>query len=397
MAQVLAGYKVLDFTHVLAGPIATNYLRLHGADVVKLESAQGDTMRNYGGDGPGNGMGPSFVSVNTGKRSIVLDLKNPAHKEVALRLVAWADVVVENFRAGVMDRLGLGYEACKAVKPDIVFCSISGFGQSGPLKGNPAIDQIIQSMSGLMTVSGEPDSPSMRVGFPAVDTFTGALAAMSIVMALLRRERGGEGQYIDVAMMDAAMVMMVSLAGPYLAAGIKPKKTGNLGYSKSPTASTFPTAEGEITIGATRQDQFEALCRAVGRADLIAQERFADKWKRQRNGAALRDEMVRALAARPALEWEELLNEAGVAAGAVRELPDALAHPHFAHRQLKMPSRLPGNQSTHILNTGFLFAQDPAGVDAPPPQLGEHTRDVLAEIGFTAEQIDEITKPAVSV
>ena len=172
MAKALSGYRVLDFTHVLSGPIATNFLILMGADVIKIESGAGDTMRNYGGGQSSDAMGPSFVSVNSGKRSIVLDLKSKAGIDVAQRLIAKADVVVENFRPGVIDRLGLGYEACRKIKADVVFCSVSGFGQSGPLKFNPAIDQIVQSMSGLMNLSGEPGSPPVRIGFPVVDTYT---------------------------------------------------------------------------------------------------------------------------------------------------------------------------------------------------------------------------------
>ncbi len=253
MPQVLDGYRIVDFTHVLSGPIATNYLRLLGADVVKVESSSGDTMRNYGGKQVKDGMGPSFVSVNAGKRSIVLDLKNAADFEVARRLIATANVVVENFRPGVIDRLGLGYQVCREIKPDIVFCSISGFGQSGPLKANPAIDQIVQSMSGLMNLSGEPGSPPIRIGFPVVDTFSGLLAAFAIVSALLQRDRTGEGQYIDVAMFDAAMVMMVSVLGPYLVSGMKPEKQGNRGYSMAPTADTFPTAKAIRMCGAVKR------------------------------------------------------------------------------------------------------------------------------------------------
>ncbi|CAN5651006.1 CoA transferase [soil metagenome] len=404
MAKALEGIRVLDFTHVLAGPIATNHLVLQGAEVVKVESGVGDTMRNYGGDPDsarhaavhGEGMGPSFVSVNSGKRSIVLDLKDERHKDVVRRLIATSDVVVENFRAGVIDRLGLGYEACRAIRPDIIFCSISGFGQSGPLKANPAIDQIIQSMSGLMTVSGEPDSASMRVGFPIVDTFTGTLAALAITMALLRRERTGEGQFIDVAMMDASMVMMTSLAGPYLVAGVRPRKTGNLGYSKSPTADTFPTADGEITLGVTRQDQFETLCRVTECTDLLVDDRFADKWSRQRHGVALRARMVEALGARSATEWESLLNAHGLAAGAVRDLPAALSHEHVVQRGLTLDARLPGDPHARVLNAGFVFAEDPSGFSRPAPRLGEHTRQILAELGLDARVIDDITGTTTS-
>jgi CoA:oxalate CoA-transferase len=385
MAQALAGYRVLDFSHVLAGPIATHFLCQQGADVIKVESGKGDTMRNYGGETFADGMGPSFVSVNTGKRSIVLDLKDPAHLAVAHELVAWADVVVENFRPGVIDRLGLGYEACRKLNPKIVFCSVSGFGQSGPLKENPAIDQIIQSMSGLMELSGEPGSPSMRVGFPIVDTFTGLLASFAIVSALLQRGKSEEGQYIDVAMLDAAMVMMMSVAGPYLVAGVKPRKTGNLGYSKSPTADTFPAAKGEITIGAVRQDQFEALCKVLERTDLITDARFADRKLRQQNAAELRVEVIRALSSHTALEWERRMNEAGVAAGAVRTIPDAFALDHLGHRSLTQPAHLPDNPQAQVLKTGFRFAHDGAGVSRPAPRLGEHTQQVLGELGISLE------------
>ena len=396
MAQALAGYKVVDFTHVLAGPISTHYLRLHGADVIKVEPEDGDAMRNYAGDGPpkgsAKGMSPSFVSFNTGKRSIVMDLKNPTHKEAVLKLIAQADVVVENFRAGVMDRLGLGFEACRKVNTGIVYCSLSGFGQTGPLKFNGALDQIIQSMSGLMTLSGEEGSPDMRIGFPVADTFTGTVAAMAIVMALLRREREGKGQYIDVAMLDAAMMMMVSVAGPFLVQGVVPRKTGNLGYSKSPVADTFPTGDGELTLGLTRQDQFEKMCAVLGREDLVADARFADKWTRQRNGVALREQVIAALAARSALDWEQRMNDAGLAAAAVRTLPQALAHPHFDHRQLTLHAGLmQDRKDARILNTGFIFAQDPASVDAPAPALGQHTREVLEQLGYAAGQIEAMT------
>lgn len=372
--------------------MATNHLCMQGAQVIKVESGKGDTMRQYGGETYSDGMGPSFISVNTGKRSIVLDLKRPEHLEVAHRLVAWADVLVENFRPGVMNRLGLGYAACRAIRPDIVYCSISGFGQSGPLRQNPAIDQIIQSMSGLMDLSGEPGSPPMRVGFPLVDTYTGLLAAFSIVSALHRRQHSGEGQYIDVAMLDAAFVMMNSVAGPYLAGGVKPRKQGNLGYSKSPTADTFPTAHGDITIGAVRQDQFEDLCRVLERPELITDPRFADRKLRQQNSSALRGEIVRGLANRSALEWEALLNAGGVAAGAVRSVPDALAIEHLAHRALTQPAQLPQQADARVLKAGFICAHDGSGVTRPPPQLGEHTRDILEELGYNPARIDELTR-----
>ncbi|MET4577357.1 CaiB/BaiF CoA transferase family protein [Ottowia thiooxydans] len=379
--RALEGVRVLDFTHVLSGPIATYHLALQGADVIKVESATGDTMRHYSGHAHADAVSPSFASVNAGKRSVVLDLKKASDIESVRRLVAQSDVVVENFRPGVMERLGLGYEVCRALRPDLVYCSISGFGQNGSLRGNPAIDQIIQSMSGLMTLSGEPGSPSMRVGFPIVDTFTGVLAAHAITTSLLRRERTGEGEYLDVAMLDAAMNMMISVAGPCLAGGVRPRKQGNLGYSNSPTADTFPTGDGEITLGVVRQEQFAQLAAALGREDLMTDPRFADRLARQQNAVALRDEVIAALAPRSALEWEALFADRGVAASAVRDLPTALVHPHLDGRALKLASELPDGTPIQVLGPGYIAMHNAVPPPTRPPRLGEHTAEVLAQLG----------------
>jgi crotonobetainyl-CoA:carnitine CoA-transferase CaiB-like acyl-CoA transferase len=253
-------------------------------------------------------------------------------------------------------------------------------------------------MSGLMNLSGEPGSPPIRIGFPVVDTYSGLLAAFAIMSALLQRERTGAGQYIDVAMFDAAMVMMVSVLGPYLVAGHKPEKQGNRGYSMAPTADTFPTAKGSITIGAIRQEQFERLCQVLERPDLIADPRFADRKKRFDHGGALQAEVIKAFRARPAEEWERLLNDAGVAAGAVRDLSDAIALDHFDGRDLKIPLKVPGiaREDVEVLNAGFRCAHDQPGVDRPPPRLGEHTREVLAELGYPPDAIERIAEKALA-
>src|ERR1700760_3345787 len=216
MPQPPAGYKVADFSHVMAGPFCSHFLRLLGAEVIKVESLSGDPMRNYGPFREWDGMAPAFVAANVGKESIAVNLKHADGLEIARRLIRQCDVVLENFRPGVMSRLGLGYEACRELRQDLVYCSISGYGQSGPQRDYPAIDNIVQATSGMMAANGDEGDPPSRVGWPAVDTYTGTLAALAVLAALLQRDRFKEGQYIDVSMLDASMVMLTSLATPYL-------------------------------------------------------------------------------------------------------------------------------------------------------------------------------------
>ncbi|MDF0599305.1 CoA transferase [Psychromarinibacter sp. C21-152] len=378
MPQPLEGIRVVDFTHVVAGPLATHFLRLLGAEVVKVETPQGDPLRNYSLVPEERGMAPAFVGINAGKKSVVLDLKSEDGQRAARRLIRSADIVVENFRPGVMDRLGFGFEAAKALKPDILYCSVSGFGQVSPLRDHPAIDQIVQSMSGLMNVSGLEEDGPIRIGIPIVDTFCGVLAALAMLAAVIQRDRfGGEGRMIDVAMLDATMVMMLSVVNPFLLNGTPYERCGNRGFSRAPTADTFSCAEGQITIGAVQDNQVRRLFEALGRPDLSDDPRFADRDSRMAHDEVLQAEIRDALAARPAAEWGTILAAAGVPAGEVLYFGDVLDRGWVDERDLFLSIPFGGGQA-QVLNAGFRFDAAGPGHDRPAPKLGADTDAVLS-------------------
>ncbi len=388
MPQALAGLRVVDFSHVMAGPFATNFLRLLGAEVIKVETpGKGDLFRNYDPDPRYEGMAPAFIAANAGKKSICLDLKNPADLEAARRLIATADIVVENFRPGVIDRLGLGYETCKALRPDIIFCSVSGYGQAGPMRDYPAIDNVVQATAGVMSVSGEAEGPPVRMGVPMVDTYTGTLAALAILGAVVQRERFGEGQFIDVSMFDASLVMLAAAVTPFLVKGEVPQRTGNTGYSAQPTAGLFQCSDrSQISLGVVQQNQFEALCKALGQPDLIADPRFVDVRARRANAPALTAILNQAFASTTGEDWEARLSAVGVPCGLVRDVGQACGLEQLDQRGLKLPIHipgLPGGGDVQVLNAGFLFAHDGPGVSEPPPTLGQHTQEILAELGLS--------------
>ena len=372
--RALTGIRVVDFSHVVAGPLATHFLALNGATVIKVEPPGGDPLRNYTLDAAERGMAPAFRGINAGKDSVVLDLKTDAGRARAEALIAQADVVVENFRPGVMARLGLDAAALTARHPGLIWCAVSGFGQTGPLADVAAMDQIIQSLSGLMLLSGHEGEPAQRVGFPLVDTFTGLLAAFAIQTALIQRERGlAQGQVIDVAMLDAALVMMLAAVNPALMTGATPARTGNRGFSRAPTSDTFACAEGEITLGAVEEGQ---VARALGVMDLgylLERPEFATRAARAQNADAMAALIAERLATRPAADWAQAFRAVGVPAAPVQTLAQALAMPHLEARDLFLTLPAPQGGTERILNAGFRLLTGGPGTDRPAPALGAAT------------------------
>jgi CoA:oxalate CoA-transferase len=396
MAELLAGVRILDLTNVLAGPFCCYQLAQLGAEVIKVEvPGSGDLARQLGADPELNrrNMGASFLAQNAGKRSLTLNLKNPGGREVFRRLVATADVVVENFRPGVMQRLGLDYAALKQERDDIIYCAISGFGQDGPLKHNPAYDQIIQGLSGVMSVTGDAQTAPLRVGYPVADTMGGITAAFAIAAALFRRERSGEGEFIDVSMLEASLVAMGWAVSNWLIAGVPPQPMGNENMTASPSG-TFRTGAGLLNIAANKQDQFETLCGLIGRDDLRSDARFAGREDRKRHRRALTAEIEHALAARPASDWSDLFNGHGVPAGEVLDVPTVLEHPQVTERSLlrRFATTPELDRDIRVVRSGFRLASGDPEPKSRPPALGADTEDLLAELGYSVEETQALAR-----
>lgn len=387
----LTGIRVLDMTNVLAGPFAAYQLALAGADVIKVEApGGGDLARSLGADPEMNasGMGTSFIAQNSGKRSIAIDLKTASGKEALTALIRSADVLVENFRPGVLARLEFSTDRLTEINPRLIYCAISGFGQTGPLRDRPAYDQIVQGLAGMMDVTGTESTGPLRAGYPVADSLGGMAAAFAISTALVERARTGRGKTIDVSMLESAITSMGWVVSNHLLAGRAPSRLGNENFTAAPSG-TFETGSGLINISANKQEQFEMLCEHLERADLIRDPRFITREDRKQHRLELKHELESALAARSAEEWEEGLAGLGVPAGRVLSIGDTLEHPQIQQRELvhRVVNPLDNGEDFHVLGNGIRMDARPSAPRSGPPMLGEHTDAVLREVGLDEDMI----------
>lgn len=386
-SKPLSGVKVLDLTNVLAGPFCSHQLAHLGADVLKVEApGRGDLARQLGQEEAlsDRNMGISFLAPNPGKRSMTLNLKSPEGKAILRQLVAQSDVLVENFRPGVMDRLELGYEALKAENPRLIYCAVTGFGQEGPLKDRPAYDQIIQGLSGAMAITGDEGSTPMRAGWPVADTVGGLTAAMAVCAALNASPRGA---FIDVAMLDSLIATMGWAVSNLLVGGVHPMPAGNENLTSAPSAA-YACADGPLNIAANKQEQWQSLAKHLGLADLIGDPRFKTRADRKTNRRALNAAIEARLMTRPAAQWEAELNAIGVPAGRILSMEAALKQPAYRARDQLSTFSLEGGRTVDVVRTGVHFDGGPLTIETGPPELGADTDAVLRALGYTAADIE---------
>ena len=395
--RILDGVRVLDLTNVLSGPFATLHLALLGAEVVKIENPKdGDLARKLGIVPELNEklMGTSFLAQNSNKKSVTLNLKSPEGKDIFRKLVKTADVVVENFRPDVMKRLGLGYEELSGINPRLVYCAISGFGQTGPDAMKPAYDQIIQGLSGVMAVNGDERLNPLRAGFPVCDTVGGVNGAFAVMAALYHRERTGEGQFIDVALLDSIIPFMGWVVANLLIGGKEPVPMGNDNFTAAPSG-TFKTRDGHINIAANKQEQWEALCDVLGVPELKTDPRFQKRDIRKKNRKELTPLIDAKLAERSTNEWVDLLNAHDIPSGAILSLGEAMKQSQLEHRGVLQDVDVPGIGILKLFGLTALFEKSAGAISSPPPSLGAHTEEILYGVGITPDELKALKTKGV--
>ncbi len=388
--QPFSNIRVIDLTHVIAGPFCTYQLAALGADVIKIEHPEHpDSVRQDGADLDANkaGMGSVFLAQNANKRSLALDLKSTTAKEIMARLISSADVLVENYRTGALEALGLGYQDVKAIKPDIIYCSLTGFGQSGPLGNRTAYDNVIQAISGLMASTGSEQDAPIKVGPPVLDYGTGIQAAFAISAALYQRHQTGQGQRIDISMLDAA-IMLTSTSTTHLATSGKiPSVSGNSSPSNA-GYGCFQTKQGLIMIGAYSGEQLFNAWKVMGDAEHGKTMRALPGYEFAAYRETDRIRISEIMLTADAEEWERRFNEVKVPAARVRSIDETLSHPQITQRGVLQQIELDGNQVA-LPTAAFSFEHNGPELRTPPPRHGQHTREILQQAGFDSSKIDE--------
>jgi crotonobetainyl-CoA:carnitine CoA-transferase CaiB-like acyl-CoA transferase len=379
-STALKGLRVLDLTRVRSGPTCVRQLADWGADVIKIEAPVDEAQ--FGG--PRHG--PDFQNLHRNKRSLTLDLKAPEGVAAFKRLADTADIIVENFRPGVKARLGIDYETLSQTNPGLIYASISGFGQDGPLADRPGFDQIAQGMGGLMSITGEPGRGPMRVGIPIADLCAGLFAAQGILIALHERQSSGRGQWVQTSLLQAQVFMLDFQAARVLMEGDVPKQAGNNHPTTIPTG-VFKTSDGYMNIAVTGNQIWQKFCDSMGRGDWIADERYANAAARSKHRDALNAEIEAITATRTTADWIEKFNAAGVPAGEINDIGQVFANPQVRHLGLAQPVISQERGATEVVGQPIIMSRTPSTIAAPPPLAGQHTADILTEIGYSDAEI----------
>ncbi len=386
-SPALSKLRILDLTRVRAGPTCVRQFADFGADVIKIENTVSEDM-----GGPREG--PDFQNLHRNKRSLTLDLKSPRGKEILMRLVKTADVVVENFRPEVKDRLGIDYASLRKVNKRIILASISGFGQDGPYRARPGFDQIAQGLSGIMSVTGHPGAGPMRVGCAVADVGAGLLAALGVMTALLERETSGEGQWVQSSLLQAAIQLLDFQAARYTMSGEIPEQVGNDHPTSMPT-SAYTTADGHMNVAASGTKMWRAVCEAVGRLDLLEHPDFRTAEARATNRKPLNEILNQGFAKKTSAEWVEILNKAGVPCGPIYRMDEVFADPQVRHLQVATEVRHPKLGSLRLINQPVKLSRTPAKLVAATPERGEHTDEILLELGFGKSEIADLKSKGI--
>ncbi len=386
----LKGIRVLDFAQVGAGPICGMQLGDLGAEVTKIEGPAGDLGRKLG---PPWQEGESVVSMsfNRNKRSIVIDMKKPESPALVKRMVTQADVVLESFRPGVMDKLHIGYASLSQANPRIVYCSVSAYGQTGPWRDKPGVDGIVQAVSGLMSNIGDADSPPMKVLVPAVDMVTGFLATTAVLAALRERDRTGLGQHLDQSLYNSAVMLQQSAIASYLASGELPVRTGTAAPYSAPNEA-YPTKDGWLMVAAYHEDRWKALCEVIGAPELAAHPDFALNPQRVANRGRLMAEMKARLATKTSQEWQALMEAADIICGPIADYDMLMDSPQLAHNGVIVAAHSTAAGTVHMPGLALGDREAQSRVRRGPPAVGEHSCEVLAEFGLSPQEIEALLK-----